>query len=449
MALLFLFLGMLCQVQAQTLSSLTVTPANPTGGTNATGQVTLTAPAPANGLTVSLASSQPGIASVQASVTVASGQTQASFNVTTTSVAAATAVTLSATDGTTPQSAAMTVLPPQVTGFWVRPSTLIGGGSVTGTISLDAAAPTGGLRFSISSSKSQAAFAPATLYVPAGANSFTFSIQTSTVNYPITVTLTEPSSGLTAILSLLPTNLHVVGLLPPHVVQLAWDAQQTTQYRLYRAVYPPNSDADWTLVATLPGSALSCNDAFNFVPGTAYVYVLKTDQALYYSADIVQPYFVAANGNQAVDSRLDLRYATTVFQDHNFGGSAYRGGLFAGFANDPARIGRSFARFPIDSQPAPTLPSFRVGNIAAYLTTAYTTGNSAVQMQVTCQALLSGFWDPMATTWSTAPAVDPNAPKSFAMVQYDPTAPVSQWLTWSLGDTIKQAALNHTPLSVA
>jgi hypothetical protein len=277
---LLLFLCALGGVQAQTLSSLTVAPAGPTGGDFASGRVTLTAPAPAGGLTFNLSSSVPGAASVPATVTVAAGQTQGAFSVTTTPVAANTPLTLTVTDGTLTRTAAMTVYPPQPLYFGISANTLIGGAAVTGTLMLDGAAPAGGFAVRVLSSDPQAATAgddasgsPA-LVVPAGTNSLTFPVRTSTVNFPTTVTLTVQGAGLASDLRLLPTNLHVVGLLPPNVVQLAWDAQQTTQYRLYRAVYPPSIASQWTLVATLDGSAFSYDDAYAFAPGTAYVYVL-------------------------------------------------------------------------------------------------------------------------------------------------------------------------------
>ena len=110
----------LSAAQAQTLISLTVTPAGPTGGDYVSGRVTLTAAAPANGLTFTLTSSRPGVASVPATVSVSAGQTQGAFTVTTTPVAADTPLTLSATDGTTTKTAAMTVYAPQA--VWSGPA---------------------------------------------------------------------------------------------------------------------------------------------------------------------------------------------------------------------------------------------------------------------------------------------------------------------------------------
>ena len=42
--------------------------------------------------------------------------------------------------------------------------------------------------------------------------------------------------------------------------------------------------------------------------------------------------------NQAVDSRYDLRYGNPTLLDFQFGSSIYKGGLFAGYANDPSRV---------------------------------------------------------------------------------------------------------------
>jgi hypothetical protein len=69
-----------------------------TGGSTATGTVRLSAAAPSGGTPVALSSNLPGSASLPASVTVAAGQTTATFTVTTFNVPATT-VQLSATLG--------------------------------------------------------------------------------------------------------------------------------------------------------------------------------------------------------------------------------------------------------------------------------------------------------------------------------------------------------------
>jgi hypothetical protein len=95
------------------LTSLGVAPGNVTGGTNATGTVTLSGPAPAGGALVTLSSNSPA-ANVQASVLVPAGLTSASFNVQTNTVTTFVTTTLTATYGTIPstQTARLTVAPP-------------------------------------------------------------------------------------------------------------------------------------------------------------------------------------------------------------------------------------------------------------------------------------------------------------------------------------------------
>lgn len=95
------------------LTAFGVAPGNVTGGTNATGTVTLSGPAPAGGALVTL-SSNSAAALVPASVLVPAGLTSASFNVQTNAVTAFTTATLTATYGTpqSTQTARLVVAPP-------------------------------------------------------------------------------------------------------------------------------------------------------------------------------------------------------------------------------------------------------------------------------------------------------------------------------------------------
>jgi hypothetical protein len=96
---------------AASLSSLTVNPSSVVGGNASTGTVTLSSAAPAGGALVSLSSSDAGVASVPASVTVAAGATSATFTVGTTTVAAATPVTITAAYNGVTRTATLTVGP--------------------------------------------------------------------------------------------------------------------------------------------------------------------------------------------------------------------------------------------------------------------------------------------------------------------------------------------------
>jgi hypothetical protein len=96
---------------AVTLSSLTLNPASVTGGASSTGAATLSAAAPAGGQVVTLSSSNPAVAAVPSSVTVAAGSTSATFTVSTVAVGASTNVTITGISGGTTRTAALTVSP--------------------------------------------------------------------------------------------------------------------------------------------------------------------------------------------------------------------------------------------------------------------------------------------------------------------------------------------------
>jgi hypothetical protein len=83
------------------LQSMAITPASVPGGTNATGTVFLSSPAPAGGISVTLATSNANAARVPGIVNVPAGQTSASFTVTTFAVGNNTLVTITAFFDTT------------------------------------------------------------------------------------------------------------------------------------------------------------------------------------------------------------------------------------------------------------------------------------------------------------------------------------------------------------
>jgi hypothetical protein len=93
------------------VASLTLSQTTVIGGNSVTGTVTLTAAAPSGGFVVSLSSSNPGLASVPANVTVPAGATSANFTVTTTAVNDTQSATITATGGGASRSATLTVVP--------------------------------------------------------------------------------------------------------------------------------------------------------------------------------------------------------------------------------------------------------------------------------------------------------------------------------------------------
>jgi len=96
-------------IQPAALMSVTLNPSNILGGSTAVGKVTLTGPAPAAGLVVTLTSSQSLQAKVPSKLIIPSGARSATFDVTTTSVSRKTVVTIAASFGGVTKSAALTL----------------------------------------------------------------------------------------------------------------------------------------------------------------------------------------------------------------------------------------------------------------------------------------------------------------------------------------------------
>ncbi len=178
------------------LTALTVSPTSVGGGTNATGTVTLGSAAPSGGVAVSLGSNLPGSASVPASVTVPAGATSATFTVTTFPVGNTT-VQLSATLGSVTQFASLGITSaPTLNAVSLSPTTVAGGNSSTGTVTLSAAAPSGGTIVTLSDN-SAVATTPASVTVAAGSTSRTFTVSTSAVTSPTPVAISGSSGGIT------------------------------------------------------------------------------------------------------------------------------------------------------------------------------------------------------------------------------------------------------------
>jgi len=189
----------------------TVSPASVTGGSSATGTVTLTGNAPVGGTTVTLSSSSPS-ATVPPSVAVAAGTFTATFTVTTSPVSVAATATVTATYGAA-KTASLTVNPapsgPAYLSNLTLSSTAITGGSgATGTMTLSSPAPAGGTTVALHSNNPAATVTPSSLTVLAGASSATFTVTTTAVSASTTATLSAAYNGWTQgdELSVLPSN---------------------------------------------------------------------------------------------------------------------------------------------------------------------------------------------------------------------------------------------------
>jgi hypothetical protein len=146
--------------------------------------------------------------------------------------------------------------------------------------------------------------------------------------------------------------------------------------------------------------------------------------------------------NQAVDSRYDLRYGNPTYLDFPFGNRAYRGGLFAGFANDPSRVGRSYLKFTLPTAPMGSNGRW-VSTLNAYFTRLFTPGSVDVEARRSTDVL----WTESGITWSSAPTF--NAAEDTQTVTYDPGSGDTgqRWTRWKIHDDA-EAAYNTAQLSL-
>jgi subtilase family serine protease len=200
--------GTLTLLMSPTPTSLVLSPTSVPGGTPSTGTVTLTGPAPVGGAEVSLSSSNVAAATVPATMNIPEGASSGTFTITTLAQTSATSATISAAYHGLSKSAALTVaMTPGVSSISVSPSPLEGGGSATGYVYLNTAAPTGGAVVLLASG-SGAAIVPASVTIAAGGSSATFAITTTavTAQTAVTISATYPAAlTQTTTLTVLPS----------------------------------------------------------------------------------------------------------------------------------------------------------------------------------------------------------------------------------------------------
>jgi hypothetical protein len=132
------------------------------------------------------------------------------------SVAAAKNVTVTATLGTANVNGALTVIPPVVTQLAFSPATIGYGQTSTGAVVLNDNAPSGGFSVGLSSADPAAAPVPASVLVPVGTKSQTFSVTAGAVTSQTPVTVTA-STGSTSAMGMLTVN-PALSANPPSVV---------------------------------------------------------------------------------------------------------------------------------------------------------------------------------------------------------------------------------------
>jgi hypothetical protein len=167
------------------LEALSVSPASILGGKNLTGTVTLSGNAPQGGVNIVLTSDNDKV-SLPTVVAVRFATNSVDFAITTLAVTSVQTVTLTATLSHATVSATLSLLPPlQLT---LDASAVVGGNSVTGTVTLADPAPVAGANVRLTSGDGAVHVSPVT--IPAGQTSQTFTLTTSAVTAARTVSIT-------------------------------------------------------------------------------------------------------------------------------------------------------------------------------------------------------------------------------------------------------------------
>lgn len=260
-----------------------------------------------------------------------------------------------------------------------------------------------------------------------------------------------------------PSNLRVTQIAKPNRMRLEWD------YAPMNGVNPPllalerrTGGGAWAELVR--GNILQYDDT-TFAWGTSYeyrVFVASDSDCLglpapppdappesihhgsYVSGGTpvmisATPVEAAASENQAFDSRYDLRYGNPRYLDFNFGSRVYRGGLFAGYAADPSRVGRSALKFSFSGIPSGS--HIWTGTVAAYHLRSFATGTVNVGAQE-----IDSNWSAGTLVWSNAPTFA--TPWYVNACSYDSASPASVWRNWYMEYEVAWAATDALPLAV-
>ncbi len=181
-------------VRPPVLLSVAVNPAAVYGGKNVIGTVTLDGAAPTGGTIVTL-SDNLAAATTPTQITVAAGAKTKTFTITTTSVTASQRGLITAKTGAVTKTAVLTVDPLKLASLKLNTSSVVGGQSLTGTVTLNGPARAGGTVVKLSDNLA-ATTLPASVTVPAGAASKIFTVTTAAVSAAQTGTVTASYGGL-------------------------------------------------------------------------------------------------------------------------------------------------------------------------------------------------------------------------------------------------------------
>jgi hypothetical protein len=199
---------------------LALYPAEVTGGQSVTGIVSLVKPAPADGMVVSLTSSDPADVQVPARVLLAPGSSTAQFTVRTQYVTAAADVTITANIGGYRLPATLTLEPVKVDGINIHRYEVVSGYQARGEVHVDAPAAPNGTVVQLTSENPQLVQVPPSVTVPAGERLGYFGVLGGRTRTPARVQITATTGrgdSPQTVLSLLPDGLASFMFQPPQV----------------------------------------------------------------------------------------------------------------------------------------------------------------------------------------------------------------------------------------
>ena len=249
------------------------------------------------------------------------------------------------------------------------------------------------------------------------------------------------------------TNLRISDVFQPTTMRVEW-GNGTFSYPIVTTLYDVVRSLSGTQQMATQTSYPYYNDSFSWTLNTEYKYAVRfysgaTDNYLGLpypppganGADIhvvgtigagnwsyiaAKPMQVTVTDNQTVDSRYDLRYSTYTNLDHNFGATAYRGGLFAGYASDSARVSRSFMNFTT-STVSPSGDACWAGRVYGYYVRSMATGSTTVGLHN-----VSNSWSSSTLKWSNAPSLTPGSPLNSVNVTHGTPG----WYSWNVNAAI-------------
>src|SRR6185369_12109053 len=156
----------------------------------------------------------------------------------------------------TAEAASPTPTPSSLSAVSVSPTSVVGGTTAQGTITLTGGAPSGGAVVTLSSANTAVVSVPASVTVAAGASSVTFGVNTSAVAANTSVTITATYAGVSRTTTLTVTPASTGSPLPaPSLISPAADAR-----------FSPGTSItfDWTDVSGAAGYTIQIDNEESF-----------------------------------------------------------------------------------------------------------------------------------------------------------------------------------------